>query len=208
MSRQLLAALAVLAAVIAAIVLWPEGDDEPDIADMSVEDLANLDLGARELVSLAVRGHDRDFHARYEGSDGRQIEVWVLADSVRQLLEGTDGVATLTQQRGDEATRCVDEGSGWACEPIADDAVDADELGLRGTAEQLTDDLVGASVTVTDDEIAGVTVRCFAFTSDDLPAEICLTTDGIVARLAAGTDTLELTLLDDALADGDFELPA
>jgi len=208
LSRQLLAALAALAVVVAVIVLWPEGSDERDVADLSVEDLANLDLGARELVSLAVRGKNQDFHARYAGTDGRQIEVWVLAGDVRQVVEGDDIVATLSQERGGESTRCTDEGDGWTCEPVTGESVAANDLGLQDAVEQFTADLVGITVDTSDDEIASVPVRCFRFTTDEVPAEICLSLDGVVARLVAGEDSLELIELDDEVDEGDFALPA
>ncbi len=76
-------------------------------------------------------------------------------------------------------------------------------IGVLGIA-----DLAGAEVAVVDDEVADLTVRCFEVTvAPEEVLEICLTPEGVLARLAAGDDQLELVQLDDDVDDDDFEVP-
>lgn len=212
LSRRQLAALVAVAAVLIGVLigffLWPDEEDDEGPFEMSVEDLAALDLGARELVSLAAGFSDDQFHARYEGAEGQGLELWVLGNRRRQLTIGSSGTSIVTQQDGDVSTRCVDAGEGWTCEELPEADAATEDVGLRSSIELLTADLAQTSVTVDDAEIAGVEVRCFSFVSDKLPVEVCLTLDGHVARMDAGESALELTLLDDEVDESDFDLPA
>jgi hypothetical protein len=120
-----------------------------------------------------------------------------------EAVKRTTTVLTATGRVG-----CTQEGSGpWSCSP---------QPGRGGGA--LTDILSATIVSqmgalkaeASDQQVAGQDVRCFTLSGAEGPsAEMCLTTDGILARVGAGDTRLEMTALDrGAPPDSAFVPPA
>ncbi len=179
-----------------------EDDDGPERPPVDLEALDALSVAARELVALADQGSQVTHHAVYEQPGGLTLEVWADGEHVREETRVDGGEHRLLLRTPDDAVDCVEEDGGWACS-------DAEVVpGVQGRVEQLTADLAGAEVTARDDDVADLAVRCFEVTvAPDEVLEICLTPEGVLARLAAGEDRLELVQLDDDVDDDDFEVP-
>ncbi len=202
--RWLLLLLVAVAAFVAAFVVTSQGeDDEPDRRELDLDALDALSVTARELVALADQGSQVTHHALYEQQPGGlALEVWSDGTRVREETILDDGEHRLLIRTPDEAADCVEEEDAWACTET--DAV----TGVQGRVEQLTADLAGAEVTAREEEVADLAVRCFDVTvAVDETLEICLTREGVLARLAARDERLELVRLDDDVDDDDFEVP-
>lgn len=120
-------------------------------------------------------------------------------DGVRRTLT----VVTVTGRFG-----CTREGSGpWSCSP---------EPGRGGGAltdilsATLVSQLRSFRVEARDERVGGEETRCFTLTGEQgPPAEMCMTPEGILARVGAGDTRLEMTALDRRRPpDGAFALPA
>lgn len=199
--RWLLLAVVVAVAFFAAYVVGQDDGDDSAPSDPQL-DLEALPAGARELVSLAAAGTDGQRHARYEGSDGSRLEVWSDGERTREEMTPADGPRQLVVADGERSTRCEEADDGWDC----GDPVDA-PAGLGGRVDQLLLDLEGATVAASDDTIAGLPVRCFDVASGEGEVSICLAQDGVVARLVAGSTSLELTEVDDDQPADGYEAP-
>jgi hypothetical protein len=202
--RWLLLVLVAGVAFVAAFVVTSRGedDDNPEPSTLDLDALDALSVTARELVALADQGSQVTHHAVYEQPGGLGLEVWADGERVREETRVDDGDHHLLLRTPDDAVDCVEASGDWTCEDT--DAVP----GLQSRVEQLTADLAGADVTEREDEVADLAVRCFEVTvAPDEVLEICLTPEGVLARLAAGDDRLELAQLDDDVDDDDFERP-
>jgi hypothetical protein len=202
--RWLLLLLVAVVAFVAAFVVTSrsEDDDGTERPGVDLDALDALSVTARELVALADQGSQVTHHAVYEQPGGLALEVWTDGRQVREETRVDDGERRLLLRTPDDAVDCVEADGGWTC---ADTDVPA---GVQSRVEQLTADLAGAEVTVRDDEVADLAVRCFEVTvAPEEVLQICLTLEGVLARLAAGDDQLELVQLDDDVDDDDFEVP-
>ena len=154
-----------------------------------------------ELLRLFDQGRRASYSATYR-------QVGPAGDSVVRLARRPPEERTETVSGSGDGTRrtltvvtvtgrveCTQEGSGpWSCSP---------QSGRGGGA--LTD-VVSASlvsqirafqVEARDERVAGQQARCFTLSGGPgPPAEMCLTTEGILARVGAGDTRLEMTTLD------------
>jgi hypothetical protein len=204
--RWLLVVLVAAAAfAIAFVVASRDEDGEDEVrTELDLDALDALAPAARELVTLADRGSRVPHHASYQQPDGPTFEVWTDGEQIREETVLPDGERRLLLRTEDEAVECVEAEGGWDCtEPSAPGS------GVQGRVEQLTADLAGAEVTARSATVAEVDVRCFdVAVAEDEALEICLTAEGVLARLAAGGDRLELVELDDDVDEDDFQVPA
>ncbi len=193
-----------IAAFVAAYVVTTRADDDDDPpAAVELEGLDDLSVEARDLVSLADRGGEVPHHAVYEQPPDARFEVWTDGTRVREETTGDDGDRRVLLRTPDEAVDCVEADGEWSCEEVEarPDAVASISI------QQLAVDLVGAEVAISDGTIAGEDVRCYEVTGTEAPTEICLTLDGVLARLGAGTERLELVSLDSDVDDDRFDRP-
>lgn len=224
--RGLLAAVVGLVVLVGLVVVLvaTRGDDGDDPSDTDsslpapptlpppVEGV--LSPAAEELLDLLDRGASGRYHAVYtvEGTDAAgagttTIELWRDGDRSRRdtRVESAEGTAdTVGIVEGDEAVTCSRVGDDpFTCTPAASpEAIDSDVIG--SVRSQLT----GAEVTPRDDEIDGRDVRCYAFATEDGLAEICVTPDGVVAKLGTESSSLRLTELDGDVPGDVFTPPA
>ncbi len=167
-----------------------------------------------ELIALLERGQEGRHHATYAvqgdpavtGGDV-EVEEWRDSGRVRRDTRTTTEAGqaeTAGIVDGDEVVSCqrIDEGE-WSCQLVdAPELVDGDLVGsIRGQ-------LVGATVVITEEEIDGREVRCFAFDTVDGEAELCVTDEGVVVRLGVADTVLTLTDLDDDVPGDIFTPPA
>ena len=197
----LLAVVAVAAFVGAFIYASGSDDDDRTRGELDLENLDALSVEARELVALAQRGGQVAHHAVYEQS-GNRFEVWTDGERVREETTPAEGDRRLLLETGDAVLTCIEEGDSFACEesdgPVAD---------VQSRLDQLVADLIGADVAIRDEKIAGRDVQCYEISGGEEAVEICLTPEGVLARLAAGDDRLELVSLDNSVDDARFDPP-
>jgi hypothetical protein len=218
----ILGLLAVIVAVGLVVLLVGGGDDDgDDDTDSSLPAGSlpppiegELSVGAQELVALLDRGAEGTYHAVYavEGVDADQagtdrIEVWRDGDRSRRdahiVVEGSTA-DTVGIVDGDDAVACQRNGE----DPFTCEEAETPEAVDSGVVGSIRSQLTGADVQPRDDEIDGREVRCFAFSTDDGPAEVCATAEGVVVRLGTDSNSLRLTELDDDVPDDVFTPPA
>lgn len=120
--------------------------------------------------------------------------------------EGIKRTATVVMATG--RVGCTQDGTGpWSCsrQPGRGSGALTDVL-----TASLVSQISAFKVEGRDDQVGGQAVRCFTFSgSQGPPAEMCLTTEGILARLVAGDTRLELMALNrEAPPDSAFVPPA
>ena len=165
---------------------------------------------ARELYDLLATKDEATYHARYDGSSpdvtALSLETWQMPPNVRQdsdLTVGGQQAQTSSFVLGSTQVRCVrlTSSSAWTCQPGG--TADTDPLA------SIRDRLDEVDVTARDTTLGGRTVRCFQFTVDGASNELCLTPDqGIPVLVRASGSELNLTLLDEDVAEDDFVPPA
>ncbi len=207
MGRRRWVVLAVAAGVAFAVAFFvgSAGDDDPDDAgsELALDDLEALSAEARALVARVEQGAGVRHHAVYEQSGGHRFEVWTDGARVREETSPRGSDRRLLLRTAGDTLACTDEAGEWSCEEPTETVP-----GLQGRLDQLVADLIGADVTVSDATSADLDVQCFDVSGgEDAVVEICLTPQGVLARLAAGGDQLELVTLDDDVDDDDFDRP-
>lgn len=202
--RWLILAVAAAAAFTIAFYVASEDEDDGDDAgsELTLDDLDALGAEARQLVTRVEQGALVAHHAVYEQTGGHRFEVWTDGERVREETTPADGERRLVLRTEGEAVSCIEDAGEWSC----DEPTEATQ-GLQDRLDQLVADLIGAEVAVSDATIADLEVECFDITGGEDELQICVTQAGIVARLAAGGDEIELVSLDDDVDDDDFESP-
>ena len=202
-SRWLILAVVAVAAFAGAFIYASRGDDDDrPRGELDLENLDALTIEARQLVALAQRGGQVTHHAVYEQSGGNRFEVWTDGERVREETTPAEGERRLLLETEDTVLTCVEEDDSWSC-----DEADGPVVDVQSRLDQLVADLVGADVAVQDAKIADRDVQCYEISGGEEAVEICLTREGVLARLAAGDDRLELVSLDDKVDDSRFTQP-
>ena len=168
---------------------------------------------AAELVRLLEAGKQLAFDGRYSvSSAGRPpgtLRLWSRPPLLRADTESGSGRdlrrnAQFSLPSG--PVSCTRQADGpWTCksEPGL-------PIGLGLLPEPFVAQLPGVSVQARADRIGGREARCFALTGPAAPAgDVCLSPDGILLRVQAGSTTMELVELDRAAPPEEiFEPPA
>ncbi|MGH9275069.1 MAG: hypothetical protein ACRDZU_10515 [Acidimicrobiales bacterium] len=201
--RWVIVTVVALAAFVGAFMFASRNDDDDrGVGELDIDDLDALTVEARELVTRAEQGGQVTHHAVYEQSGGHRFEVWTDGERVREETTPAQGERRLLLRNGSDVVACLEEADAWVCdetdEPVAD---------VQSRMDQLVADLVGAEVVISNGTIADLEVQCFEISGGEEAVEICLTQEGVLARLAAGDDRLELVSLDDDVDDSRFEPP-
>jgi len=175
-----------------------------------------------ELVRLLDRSQSLNFEARYSVTDGSSpsstAHLWRRPPLARLDTEsGTGDAARRSAQiiTTSGPVACAQSGGGaWSCAPKP--GMKVGDVGI--VSNGLVSQLAALQVVARDDTIGATAVRCFtvtngaATTTTPAPAEsaeVCVTTDGVAARVVAGTTRLELVSVDRARpADAVFQPPA
>jgi hypothetical protein len=191
------------------------GDASPAADEPSTTTTAPLSDTAQELLDRLERGRDRTMHVRFESTgatadSGFAVEIWRDRDRVRQdLVLTAPGARTelsafelpdgnVICQRAAEAE--------WLCQASRSTATENGEP--AGIVEAAAANLAGADVVATDEEVAGRPARCYAITGPAGDSSMCVTDDGVPLRLAVQGQELTATVVDEAVTDSVFELPA
>lgn len=210
------AALIVLGVVVAVLLL--SGDDDEPSPPPSTSALpdpltdGSTDADTVELIELLADGRASTYRAVYRSSgtdDDVTLEIWRRDGRLRQdtlTRSGDLEVQTSSFLLDDKGFSCsLLPGEDWVCTEAAGAGAVAED-GVFGSVQ---DQLAGSQVTARDGELDGRDVRCFAYSGEATPGgEICVTTDGVPARIKADDATIELAELDGEVDDDVFTLPA
>jgi hypothetical protein len=167
-----------------------------------------------ELLRLFDEGRRASYSVTYrQTGPGGESTVRQARRPPEERVETESGTAdnakrTVTVVSGTGAVGCERQGSGaWSCQPKPGRGSGAVTDVLSST---VVAQLRSLNVEARDDRVAGHDVRCFVLSgSGGPPAEMCLTPEGILARVVAGDTRLELTALNRARPpDSDFVPPA
>ena len=200
------------------------GDDDDDDAtgeDLPVETTTTVERPdeaenpeAAELYDLVTAFTDLTLHARYrvEVTDRTEatsiIEIWQKEGQVRQeatvesgagaggkiaMLDLTDRVILCQQPPGGD----------YSCGLVSEEEATA----FDSLRTNLVADLAEQEVEVTDETIDGRDVRCFRVAAA-AAGEICVTDDGVLARISAPEGSFELIEFDTEVDDDVFTPPA
>lgn len=128
--------------------------------------------------------------------------MWVDGPRAREDVAVAGGERRRILRTDGKVFDCVEADGGWSCAERSE----APE-GVRGRLSRLVPEVAGVAVVERADTVAGLEVRCFDVASPDAPVQICLTGDGVLARLAVGDERLELIGLEREVEAGAFALP-
>jgi hypothetical protein len=166
-----------------------------------------------ELTRLIDAGRSQTFHARYAATStdpataGSQVtlDLWRKPPKEREELVQSSGGRTVRSAGFllpplSVLCRQTDPSAPWACANTPQ--TQADDL-LKG----VTGEVAGQAAGARDDTVASRPVRCFGVPGDQ-PSELCLTAQGITARLTTGASKIELVDLSFDVSDDVFTPPA
>lgn len=165
-----------------------------------------------ELARLLARSRTLVFDARYtavdQSSASSSAQVWRRPPLARlDTVSGSGDSARRNAQiiTTSGAVNCSQVGTGpWSCAPKP--GLRIGDVGV--VPPVVVAALSSARVTARDDTVAGLSVRCFTVSGQDGSAELCVTPDGIPARMVAGAAHLDLVSLSrDRAADSVFVAP-
>ena len=196
-------------------------DDDPAAVDLPVETTTTVERPdeaknpeAAELYDLITDFTGLTLHARYRVEvTGRPeatstIEIWQKDGKVRQEATVESGpnangkVAMLDLE--DRVVLCQQPAGGqYSCGLVAEDETTAFES-LR---TNLIADLEDQDVTVRDETEEGHALRCFAIAAAETN-EICVTEDGVLARITSPEGSFELIDVDTEVDEAVFTPPA
>jgi hypothetical protein len=215
-----LGAVVLVAGGVVAYLILTDDDDEPSSSPPVTSELPDpfegaSDPDAVELGELLDAGSAATYHARYLLAGGStdapapdvELEVWRDGERLRQdTSTEVEGQAVQTASFVDDGRIVLCSRSGeldWSCAESAPSGTEQD-----GVIGSVLDQLAGSDLTPRDDEIDGRAVRCFAFTSADGDGDVCVTPEGVPARVHLGGAGIELSELDDDVPGDVFDPPA
>jgi hypothetical protein len=214
--------LAAIAAAAAGLLLLREDDDDPRASGASGLDGAAAPDGVdpvlsglgEEVVALLAGRTALTYHATYEASGDEDAIGGAV--TIEEFRAGPDRVRSDTRTEGAEGTAetrtIVDDDEVVSCARTGDEAFTCTQQSAAGTAPILgtvEDQLAGVSLTETDTtEVGGRVARCFAFTAEEGPGELCIDDRGIPLRIVVGDLELVLTALEDEVPGDAFDPPA
>ncbi len=166
-----------------------------------------------ELTRLIDAGRSQTFHGRYQATStdpaaaGSQVtlDLWRKPPREREELLQVSGGRSVRSAGFllppiSVLCRQADANAAWTCANTPQ--TQADDL-LKG----VTGDVAGQAAAVRDDTVASRPVRCFGVPGAQ-PSELCLTPQGITARLTTGSSKIELVDLSFDVPDDVFAPPA
>lgn len=215
---------AVMGSVVTAVVILSlQGDDddrETSAAAARTTSTTEPDREATgagaELARLLEAGRKETFHARYQatssepGAVGQQVilELWRKPPREREELSQTAGgqtVRTAGFLLPPQSVLCRQPaGAAWSCANSPQGVARDSEGLLRG----VTSEVARAAANARDDVVAAAPVRCFMVPTGGQASELCLTLQGITARVSTGTSKVELVHLAFDVPDDVFVPPA
>jgi hypothetical protein len=202
---------------LALILVLPRGREPGPIPRPETARLAALGPQVAELVSLLERGEHTRYHALYravtpEGEPAgasMSIELWRSPPRLRQDVtvslagESATSSAFLLPDGGIGCTREGSDGA-WTCTAIPNDQATATD----SLARQITQQTGAGPVTIRTARVAGVAVQCFNLPVSETSAEVCVTAEGIPARINSGGTRIELVSLVKEVPKNVFTPPA
>ncbi len=193
-----------------------EADRRAEVSDTTTTTAAPLTDAAEELLDRLEHGREQPQHVLFEqeapGADGASmtVEIWRDGDRVRQdLVLAAPGVRTELRafQLPEGNVICQRTGeAAWQCETAVSTATENGEP--AGIVEAAAANLEGAEVTVSDEEILGAAVRCYAIDGQSGASTMCVTDDGVPMRLGVEGQELTATKVDREVDPAVFALPA
>ena len=171
-------------------------------------------VAGAELAKLIAASRNQTFHARYQatstdpGAASQQItlDLWRKPPMEREDLVLTSG-AQVVRSAGfllpPKSVLCRQtDGVTWSCANTPQ--TQADDL-LKGVTGEVASQAAG----VRDDVVGSKPVRCFTVPGQGAElSELCLTPQGITARLTTGSSKIELVDLSPDVPDNVFVPPA
>lgn len=198
--RPLAVGGALLVAMVAVGFLMLGGDGRSGRKSRSPVSPLKSDAG--ELASLIEKGTKVTFHARYRatssdpsaGGQELTMELWRHPPHQRHDVvvsaSGKNARSALFV-RPSQSVLCTREGeAAWTCRNVPDTQASGPEALLRQITEQ-----AGRVSSPRDHVIAGSAVRCFVFPLAASTGEVCVTGDGIPARISSEPSSIELVEL-------------
>jgi hypothetical protein len=170
----------------------------------------------RELVDLISRGQSLTYTATYQNNDptsqlGTQsVQLYRDGSHVRQDATVTiDGQSIETQafSSGGTVRACQRPagGASWQCQDVPPDQAPDIDGRIRAAVSELSGSTTGG----VDETIAGQPSRCYDVTDTDGTAmQLCVTNQGVPARLKSGAASVELASYAPGVPDGAFTPPA
>lgn len=177
--------------------------------------VAGAGAGGAELVSLLAQGRKATFHASYRASAPRAttsqdavLELWRKASKEREEIVQATGIRTVRSAGfllGSQSILCrqVDAGP-WTCA----NSPQSNQTDTEGLVKGVTAELAAQATAGRDDQIASTPVRCFSVPTSGQPSELCLTSDGVTARVSTAGSSIELVALSRDVPDDVFVPPA
>ena len=198
-----------------------DDDDDPSVADLPVETTTTVERPdedrnpeAAELYDLVTAFTGLTIHASYrvEVADRPEassiIEIWQKDGQVRQEATvqsgpGADGKVAMLDL-DDRVVLCQQPAGGeYTCGLVSEEQATA----FDSLRTSLIADLGEQEVEVRDDTIDDRDVRCFAIAVAQA-SEICVTDDGVLARIASPEGSFELIDFDRDVDEDVFTPPA
>ena len=211
------ALLAAVSLVLVLVLVLPRGREPGQLPRPETARLAALGPQVAELVSLLERGEHTKYHARYRAvtdeiepaGSSTSIELWRSPPRLRQDVTVTSAGESATSSAfllPEGGVGCTREGSdgAWTCTAIPKDQSSTAE----SLARQITLQSGGGPVTVRTARVAGVAVQCFNLPVSGSMAEVCVTDEGIPARINSGGTRIELVSLVREVPKNVFSPPA
>lgn len=193
-------------------VVGPVGPSTTTPTAGDAVDTAGLDGAALELAEAINRARQLTYHATYEvaGAEPVVVDIWrrppeARRDTVTGAAPSSLAISEYRTPAG-EHIGCVlspEEANQDLCVVAPPDGTDPADP-IIGVIDPRT-----MSVTASDDEVGGSSVRCFrAPVEEGLTAEACFDADGIPVAIDGGDGRLVRVALERGVADEEFVLPA
>lgn len=217
---------AVLGSVVTAVVLLTLRDDGSDDGGRAADRPAatttpagaggGSGAGGSELAGLIRQGREVTFHAVYRaapppGSSTNQqltLELWRKPPREREdLIQSGGGQEQRTSGflNPPQSVICRQGGSAapWTCTTTSQAIPDAEGL-VKGLSEEVASQASAGR----DDMVGTRPVRCFTVPAGGVTSDLCLTNEGITARVVSQGSRIELVDLSFDVPDEVFTLPA
>jgi hypothetical protein len=186
------------------------GDDATPRTTLAIErpDAAE-NPEAAELFDLVTAFPALTLHAKYKvtvagGASATEVEIWQKGGKVRQDASLAQQGRVTIINLGDQVVLCQQPPNGkYTCGEVPE----TQQTAFESLRTNLLAGLAEQKVTVRDAEVGGRDVRCFTVEAANT-SELCITSDGVLARITAPQGSFELLEAENTVDDSVFEPPA
>lgn len=210
--RYLVAGSALVIVAVVVVIASTRSHHRAPVSRISLPSGRGSTPASDALARILAAEERKTFHAVYAvqsstgttfTATGGKVELWRKPPRIRQdvtLTAEAPGLTEAAYYTGSGTVVCVHNDAAWSCHNEASRQ--------PSVLDQIAKQASSSPVVETTQTIGSRSARCFGAGTGGTGIELCATADGIPVRITSGNFRYVLTVLETAVGDDVFKLPA